>query len=61
MDWMLLVYAISYSLHNCYDYVQWYLREKAFLIDKKREMLWIWFNAYIMLIEFPQIAQESAM
>jgi hypothetical protein len=29
-----------------------YLREKAFLMDGKGEMLWIWFIAYIILIGF---------
>ena len=29
-----------------------YLREKAFLMDEKGKMLWIWLIAYIMLIGF---------
>lgn len=29
MDWMLLVYIIPYSLHNCYNYVQCIFESKG--------------------------------
>ena len=55
MDWMLLVYTTPYSLHNCYNSVHCISErgEKPFLMDEKGEALWVWFIAYIMLIEFP--------
>jgi hypothetical protein len=30
-----------------------YLEERVFSMDRKWEMLWIWFSACIMLIGFP--------
>ena len=39
MDCMLLVYIIPYRLHTVIIMFSVYLREKAFLIDKKGEML----------------------